>query len=263
MRGSTSRTRPAPADAHRAVAGRGQHHLGAAAPPRVRRTRPARRRSASAVCANTTSSGPTQLGTASRQHDRDRAAGPSRAASRPTRARPRPAGAAARARGGGARAAPATPASCAACAAERTWAPAVAAERSTPPVSSAARARASARRVSSSTGHPCADRRAASSSSSTGMPSTTGKLRPHDGAGQHVGVRVGRSRRAAGRGRPRGRPGSPSAAGRATRPRGLLRRGLPRDSASSRTSARRSRADDREHLVAQRGHRGLRRRPRR
>ena len=77
---------------------------------------------------------------------------------------------------------PATRASWAACAVERTWAPAVAADRSTPPVSSAASARASPRRVSSSTpGSPRGvHRRVASSSSSTGMPSTTGKPRPHD-----------------------------------------------------------------------------------
>ena len=42
-------------------------------------------------------------------------------------------------------------ASCAPCAVERTWAPAVAADRSTPRVSSAANARASPNRVSSST----------------------------------------------------------------------------------------------------------------
>ena len=165
-------------DGQRRAAGRGPAAPGCAAPRAAPgpppRTRRARRRApdsttsapratarpmdsarspsdASAVWATTTSSGPIQLGTASDSTTGTGHIGPSSAASMTNagvgRARP----AQQHQRAGavpGERRRPSPPA--AACAVERTWAPAVAAERSTPPVSRAARARASPRRVSSS-----------------------------------------------------------------------------------------------------------------
>ena len=186
MRGSTSRARPAPADATGPSAGADSTtsaprrtaplhavgELGVGGRPRC--ARPPRR------------AGRSSAGAASSDHDRDRRR---RAQQRGSAARPPAPDAPGRRSSTSARgrlpASSPTPASAAPCAAERTCAPAVAAERSTPPVSSAASARGSAEQGVVEHGHrPArAGRRPAAGSprpaAAPGCRRRTGKPRPH------------------------------------------------------------------------------------
>ena len=150
IRGSTSRARPAPAEATGPSVGA---ESTTSAPRRTARCTlsASPTSSRSAVCATTTSSGPIQLGVLSTASTGIGATGASSALSRPAAGPDAPRRRSSTSARGRLPASSPTPASAAACAADRTWAPAVAAERSTPPVSSAVSARGSASRVSSST----------------------------------------------------------------------------------------------------------------